>query len=578
MSEGLVWTPPDSPDSPLYREILALIDGETPDVAEDVLRAVAEADLWFYCWQASSMRGYVIDEPGHRHKGRLWICESLLFDLCRELQENEENARSDVFYNLSRYTFKTTIITQHCTCWETLRDPGMTTAVVTWKVDQVGEKIYLGIKNELEKNEVLLRHWPDVLFLPGEVPDLWTRRALNVKRTPGPSEPTVSIHGMDSLPTSFHARRIVGDDCVTEATIQNANTVKQGVTRLRLATALGGENTVSRWVGTIWKDGDPNLQLLEDGFFTKRYLIPAFDGAGEYKTNQELLEKGTPNLHTKEFWAEWVRKLGFHLAACQLQQRAVAHGEAYFSLENLTDAEYQGSPRDCARGKNVYFIIDQAGEGDKSNYFVIRVVGLGADRHYYELDLWREQGLKTKDLYTLLMGAEEGEDTPPMYPRGGLVDLWKPRLVWVEEFSQGIIGPLRAEMKRRNFNFKLLKLPTVKKRSKEGRISLLEGFYDRGEFHYPAQGFGHGSRHDSRDTYQQFRRDEAGVWVYSADANASDDMLDTDAWLIQPETKGLFVFPRKSTLKEIADLSVDDLIRLQEQNAALNVAPSGWAY
>jgi len=557
---------PESPQDPTYAAWLAEIEDAQAagdeERAEDLFRLRCESDFFFYCWQASAMRNYRIKEPGHDHFGELWICEPVLFYVCREYQYNITFRVDDVFYNLSREMKKTTIVTIHGTCWETLCDSLMTTGLLTWKVDQVGEKMFLAIKAELESNQVLLKHWPDVLWQPGEVPTLWTNRKLSVKRDSGPQEPSVSIHGMDSLPSSFHVRRLKGDDCVTQDAIRTARSKREALRTLRRATALGTEDTLSMWVGTIWDPTDPNMQLLAEGFFRKRVLVPAFTmDPPEYVNDNELLERGTPNLHSRDFWANWVRKLGSDEAACQLQQLPRAHGERQFETEWIHRAAYHDDPLAIRRGLNVYFILDQAGEGDEGDHFVIRVVGLGADHNYRALDLWRERGLKTEDLFFLLFGAEEGQDPPAWVLDAwrvseGLLVKWNPRIVYVEEYSTGLFGSIRAEMNRRGFHFTLRKLPTIKKRSKEGRIKLLRLPYQRSEFLYPARGFGHGSRLNKNDTYTQYLNEEVAVWIDDPDANECDGGLDSDAWLVQPETKNLFLFPRKKAaeLEELQDL------------------------
>lgn len=578
---------PDSPESPVYAAWLDEIDaareaGEEEE-AEIIFRRYAEDDFFFYCWKVSALRDHRIDELDHEHFGELWICEPTLFYICREYQYNLVFRVDDVFYNCSRYLYKTTIITVHGTSWETLKDPTLTTAILTWKIEDLVTKLYSPIKAELEGNPLIQKHWPDVVYLPGEIKELSTNRMLNVKRPPGIGEPSVSIHGMDSLPSSFHVKRLKGDDCITQAAIKTSRSIRDSYVTLRRATALGMSSTLSMWVGTIWDPRDANSQLLAEGFFTKRVLVPAFSmDPPEYINDDELLERGVPNLHTRDFWAKWVRKLGTDEAACQLQQLPRARGERQFEPEWLHRAAYYDEPTNVRRGLNVYLILDQAGEGDEGDHFVIRATGLGLDHRYRALDMWRERGLKVEDLFFLLFGPEEGQDAPSWIPspwHQGLILKWKPRIVYVEEYSTGLFGSIRAEMNRREFHFTLKKLPTIKKRSKEGRIKLLRLPYQREEFLYPAQGFGHGSRQDPKtDTYQQYLREEVAVWVDDPDQNECDGGLDSDAWLVQPETKNLFLFPRNRPAESasIKGMSLADLHRLRNGEEEMR-PPSPWA-
>lgn len=581
---------PESPLDPIYAAWLAEIEAARAagdeEGADDLLCFRCEADFFFYTWQASAMRDYCIDEPGHDHFGELWICEPELFYLCREYQYNIANSIDDVFYNLARYMWKTTIVTVHGTVWETVIDQTMTTAILTWKVEDLVVKLYLPIKSELEENPIIQRLWPDVVYLPGEVKPLSTNRMLNVKRPPGIGEPTVSIHGMDSLPSSFHVRRLKGDDCITQAAIKTEKSKSESFRTLRRATALGMSSTISTWIGTIWDPTDANSQLLAEDFFTKRVLVPAFTmDPPEYDHDNELAERGTPNLHTRDFWLKWVRKLGPEEAACQLQQLPRAHGERQFEKTWLHESAYYDDPGTIRRGLNVYFILDQAGEEDDSDDFAIRVTGLGADHRYRALDLWLEQGLKIEDLFRLMFGPEEDDAMPAWIPRAwheGLLAKWQPKKVYVEQFSNGILGALRAEMARRQFYFPLVKLPAIKKRSKIGRIKLLSIPYKRGEFLYPARGFGHGSRKDPKtDAYTQYLNREVGVWVPRENANLCDGGLDSEAWLVQPETKGLFLFPKRKPsegeeLQDLRRMTIRERLRYRGGDEDMK-APSPWA-
>src|SRR5690606_30539723 len=125
-------------------------------------------------------------------------------------------------------------------------------------------------------------------------------------------------------------------------------------------------------------------------------------------------------------------------------------------------------------------------------YTVLYVQGLGEDRLRYSLDLHRER-----------IGLVQWMDLA-----FELVKLWRPTMVWVEEFgASGHFDVLKREMDHRSFRFPLRKLPAIK-RSKVDRIKLLQPVQQRGEILWPREGFGHGSREDRRDTFDQFRSDE----------------------------------------------------------------------
>src|SRR5512135_564547 len=195
------WKLPSSPRSETYREIIADIAEEKDrSAAKAKFRLFCESDFYAFCKYASSFGRFKIEDPGHRHRGRLWVDESWVFDRCRELQEDAEKGATDVFYNWARFFFKTTLVTSNLTIWELLKNPTLTIALITHKVDQVGESMFGGIQVELERNDTLIKHWPHVLYADKKEYPLWTGTALTVRRPLGPREPSISVHGLDKLP------------------------------------------------------------------------------------------------------------------------------------------------------------------------------------------------------------------------------------------------------------------------------------------------------------------------------------------------------------------------------------------
>lgn len=261
---------PDSPKSLGYREIYEFIqEVEGPERIARA-RAAMERDFWFYCAYGSSMREWRIDDPAHPRNGELWIDQPFLFDLCREIQETAESGveeETSFWWNLPRLHLKTTIITQHFTCWELLKDPQLCVAVMTYKVDKVGQQMFDGLVGELTKNPVLLEHWPDRLV--GEVSS--TKKALTIVREVGPREPSISLHSIFNPPTSGHYDRIIVDDPVTKESVDTQDAVNRTFDAMRDLVALDGlASGRKRFIGTIWGRGDAWDKAVKSGLVVRK--------------------------------------------------------------------------------------------------------------------------------------------------------------------------------------------------------------------------------------------------------------------------------------------------------------------
>jgi hypothetical protein len=504
-----MWQLPSSPDSPVYEAVLDDIRHETdPTLAAEKFRAVAEADYYFFVKYASTFGHYQIKDPDHREKGGWWIDQAFCFDLCRLIQQDIEQAVPNASYFFARGHFKTELCNKLPSIWLTLKDPWMTTCILTYKVDQMGEMMFRGLMEELERNAVLIRHWPDRLAVETKEYPLWTNSACTIKRPPGPKEPSFSIHSLDKQPTSGHYRRIVFDDTTIKQTVESRQTVRATVEAIRLATALRSDDTLSVHIGTIWDADDPNVILAREGFFSR------WDPTGCYD------KAGTPVLRSKKQLAQWEREMGPYVSSCQLHLVPVAKGEQSFDQAWLE--YYTKPPKDEALGKIVHFFCDfTLGIGE--DYGVISVQGLGMDRHRYHLDLSRERE-RLMDQFDRLFS---------------LVARWHPHCVWLED--KAIYQQLQAEQNRRSFRFRLQMVPDVaRQRPKEARIQELQGAFSRKEHIFPKDGFGHGSKADRRDTLHQFLEDEYRFWTPLRRAVLNDDMLDAMAWVDQPEVRPVY--------------------------------------
>lgn len=517
-----------------YPAILAEINA-IKDEQERAARFVAWAELDFYfaCKYVFSIGLYVIDEPDHPNFGGLWIDEKYMFDFCRTVQRDLEELNDDVLYTRARFHFKTEIITKCRTIWEWMTDPELTVCIMTHKVDQVGEKIYGSVRAEIEENETLRKYWSHRFGQDSrrDCP-LWTNTALTIIRGPGPNDPSLSIHSILKLPVSGHYRRIIGDDCEVDSSVKSIEVIAAVEAGIRGSTALGSTDTFTSWVGTIHSLQGAYMHLLEQGFFSRRDRPWSCYG-----------DDGSPILHGAEFLKKWRRKLGEYLFSCQMLGEPIPLGEQTFRPEWFHDNKYVGSPRDCLKGKVPYAFLDPGGSTAGSDFYALWVTALGPDKHFYELDLWREH-LDISELLDLLFGPRDEDSRRWWIPQEGIIKRWNPKMLFVEEFSGlSLSSVIKREMKVRGYHFRCQPLPRVVTRSKEDRIGFLQPYYQRGEVHFPEDGFGHCSHKDGRDTMAQFYDSEYKLWTPEEGSVKHDDCLDSQAWKVQEEVMRLLRFP-----------------------------------
>lgn len=526
---------PDRTDHPIYRDafrdIYNRMASPKADIQRDALldlRALADNDFWVFVSQVASFGKYCCQDPDADHYGKPWATHPWVFDLCREAQEDIEKRISDKWYNLARYHFKTEILNKLKSIWELLSDDETehTIAILTYKVDQTGEKMFLGMRDELRGNDLMINLYPERLSHKVSDYPLWTNTALTVKRRPGPSEPSISIHSILTQPTSGHYTRLVVDDPETRECVRSPATARDVEDAMRDSTALATDDSLTTWIGTIWLSRGPWMNLWHSGFFTQRRKGPA-------------IVKGQPVLRSAKMLEMWRRKYGPYKYSAQLLCEPIPEGDQALMDEWLA-LRFGGQPphHEEAKGKYGHIIVDFADgrknpSGRDGDYMAIWVLGYGHDRRVVALDLHRE-----------LFGLLEMSD---LIFR--LVREWEPHFrsltVDVEKFgASSHIDHLRDRMERDKQRFRLRALP-YSGVPKLSRIELLIQPLEQGKIVFPEAGFGHGSRNDRRDTMDQFLEDEYRLFTRLGTGLPTDDMLDGLAWPWQPETRGMYRFPER---------------------------------
>lgn len=552
---SFTWKLPNRPDSPKYREILAMIEAERerdPIKAMIWFRAVAESDFWFWQRHVMPFGTLRIQDKYHKKKGQLVIDQPWMFDRMREVQEDFVSGRSNVLYMWFRGSYKSTTIIKGGALWFLANDPSETVAVFTHKVEQTGENMGNWYVGQIRNNQTLLAHWPQ-FRKPRKLSDT----LIIVDRPEGAHEPSLSIHPILGSAAGGHFTKILVDDAVTEKIAYSVEDCKRVENALSFIQPLRRDNTQYFYVGTPYTDMDPVWRRAAKGAGPDRFFR-------RISRHPAILAGNDPQLFSLRYFRDAMRDMDDFAAQSQYMLRMVPKGGAYFKREwiaykdgrDVWRGRMRGTPEANARGCRIHVIVDMAGGETATglDYSVARVYGFTYDRRRLVLDLWREK-IGLTDMADLLFGVLPGDELLPenaWKPQGGLVRRWQrvdPDLtIWVEEIgASGHAETFRREMSHRKrmsprSAVSCMVRELKSQRKKESRIAKLQPTYRNGLILYPEDGFGHGSftAEDERDTFEQFLEDELKGWTLSGDT-LNDDMLDTEAWPEQPESK--FSYP-----------------------------------
>jgi hypothetical protein len=530
------WILPSSPDDRLYAEQWDAIRC-SPTAEARLLgeRTLFSNDFWAYLRWCSPLRNYQIADPDHPRCGKLWVEEPYCFDLAREYQHVKKvglDTRVFLWWNPPRGHFKTTIIAVEGSLWDIVCDPATVIVMIVFKEEKVGFTTFNGVRQAIETNLSLRRHWPDIFD-----PSLFrrhTKSELTVRRSEGSREPTVSVHALSVAPTGFHlphGGRIVVSDVEVLQSIQTEAAARKTAAEVAKLSPLSGHGKVRFHIeGTVWDGNGPHRRLERDGIIVRHVWprrAPLPWDASTYSCWIDA-DKEEPQLLSRQALVDIKAKTDDYNFSCNYLGTPSARGRQKFHAANLRF--YDRPPAEEAAGKNVYLVFECASGKGHGDYAPIWVLGFGSDQNVYALDLWREK--------------EDIEGVADiLFP---LVRTWRPRRVLYEpaliQDSHGAY--LRAAMELRSFRFELVALPEVRTPKVDRILTLGPLFRDR-RFYLPRAGFGHGSSSPptARDTLVQFREDEYEIWSPEPKSTMYDDMLDVLSTITFSATKGFFEFP-----------------------------------
>jgi predicted phage terminase large subunit-like protein len=416
----------------IYDEILASENGPA-------IRKLCKEDLFFLLTRGCKRKD---------------IDKDWLYARCREVQASPDG-HLDLW---AREHYKSTIITFGKSIQDILKDPDNTLIGIFSHTRPIAKGFLEQIKRELEANQFLKDHFPDVLYQnpKSEAPKWSLDNGIMVKRKSNPKESSVEAWGLvDGQPTSKHFTGLVYDDVVTRESVTTPEQIKKVTSAWELSLNLGAHGGWKRYIGTRYHVNDTYRTMMDRGSVNPR-IYPATD-TGKID--------GEPVFLTKELLMEKRRDMGPYTFGTQMLQDPVADKAMSFKKEWLKYYETLG---DTSKW-NKYILVDPASKKKKtSDYTVMEVIALAPDGNYYLIDAVRDRLNLTQRTSTLF----------------DLHEKHKPIGVGYEQYGmQSDIEHIQYVMEQRNYRFNIHEVGGSV--AKEDRIKKLIPIYEQGRFYMP---------------------------------------------------------------------------------------------
>jgi predicted phage terminase large subunit-like protein len=462
--------------------------------------------------------------------GRKDVEKEWIFQRCREIQA-QPNGHLDLW---SREHYKSAIITYGKSIQDILASHG-DEPLPEWQGREatigifshsrgIAKRFLRQIKFEFESNRLLREWFPDILFAnPHRDAPKWSEDdGIIVKRRSNPAEATVEAWGVvDGQPIGKHFLLLVYDDVVTPESVTTPDMMLKTSDMLSLSYALGAEGGYRRFIGTRYHANDAYRTVIERGTATPRIHLLTKEGTAE----------GTPVLRSAEWVQQKRRDMCPYIFACQMLQNPLADETQGFKEDWLR--YHDGFRRD---GLNVYIVVDPAGsKGKKSDYTAAWVLGLGADRNIYVLDMVRDR-LNLAQRSALVMRWHR--KYRPIRSAG----------VRYEKYGmQADIEHLESLMTEQNYRFDVTEVFGII--PKNDRIKRLVPYFEQRRIILPRTL--HYTNYEGRtvDLVQEFIEQEYKAFPVPV----HDDMLDALARIAEPGPECELIWP------EVADYSAEAL-------------------
>ena len=421
-----------------------------------------------------------------------------ILDRCREVQASP-NDHLDLW---SREHFKSSIITFALTIQDVLRDPELTVGIFS-HTRPIAKGFLRQIIREFAGNETLKQLFPDVLWSnPEKDAPKWSEDdGIIVKRQGNPAVSTIEAHGLvDGQPTGKHFKLLVYDDVVTQASVTTPDMMAKTLAMLEQSYNLGSEGGKRRFIGTRYHANDAYKTVMDRGTATPRIRLATSDGTLD----------GEPAIWTRERLAEKRRDMGPYTFACQIMQTPQFDATQGFKRDWLRFYDNRSG-----EGMNKLLLIDAANDKRKGNdYTSMWVIGLGADRNMYALDIIRDRMNLTERINTVMR----------------LHRKWRPMDTRYEEYGlMADIGHLQSQQERENYRFNVTKVGG--RVPKNDRVRWMIPIFEQGRFYLPRNL--HYTDYEGRvlDMVHVFIEEEYAPFPVSV----HPDMLDSLARVNDPE-------------------------------------------
>jgi predicted phage terminase large subunit-like protein len=461
----------------------------------------------------------------------LFVCEredfnrDWLYDRCQEVQ-----AHPDGFIDIwAREHYKSSIITWLKTMQDILINPEE--RICIYSFNQTLAKSFVNqVKTEFETNWRLKWLFPEILWedpLKGTYLDEdnvrqripWTTDSIRVKRKSRAKEDTLTASGLvTGQKTGGHYTILIYDDVVTLDSVTSAEiidrTTKAYEMSLNTGSSSGGKPTRVRIIGTRYHYADTYSVILKRGSAKPR-IYPCVD------------ERGDPVLLTKEILADKKKDLGSWVFASQMMCDPRQAGSMGFKREWIKP----WTPT-IWENLNRVIVVDPADKVKrKTDYTTMWVVGLGADRNYYVIDLIRDKLSLTGRTNALF----------------ALHQKYRPNLgVHYESVGmQADTQHIEEQMELRNYRFPLY--PVKATVAKGLRIEALEPLFRNHRVYMPEAIWWKNWEGETVNLVEQFILEEFLAYPFCS----HDDMLDGLSKIVDEQVVPFLYFPEPLTAEEL---------------------------
>ena len=440
-----------------------------------------------------------------------------IFDRCEEVQKNPDGYL-DIW---AREHYKSTIITWLKTMQDILINPEDTICIYSFN-RELAKSFVKQVKTEFETNWKLKDLFSDVLWenpFKGTYIDEegqrqqipWTTDSIRVKRKSGAKEDTLTASGLvTGQRTGGHYNILIYDDVVTLDSVTTPEMIEKTTTAYQMSLNTGanqpGRPVRVRIIGTRYHYADTYKTVIDTHAAIPR-IYPAIGEDGQpVLLNPEVLAK------KKEVYGSWVY-------ASQMLCDPRQSSNMGFKREWI-------KPWDPLVFENLnrLILVDPADSvKKKSDYTTMWVIGLGADRNFYIIDMIHDKMSLTTRTNALF----------------SLHQKYRPQLhVFYEKVGmQADIQHFEYVMAERNYRFPIY--PVGARTAKGLRIEALEPLFRNGRVYMPEAIWRKNWEGDTVNVIDEFIHQEYLPFPYVA----HDDMLDCLSKLQDEQVIPFLSFP-----------------------------------